>query len=122
MTSTEIVLSSGEQFTEPEVTAFEEQYLAVMQSLSEMTKQKKALEEQEKKVKEQLEKVMDEFGIKSVENQFLKIIRVAASAGKQTIDLDKMQKAEPKLFEELLADYPKTSGAKKAFIRFDVKK
>lgn len=119
--STEIVLVSGEQFTEQEIQAFEGQYLAVMQSLSAMTKQKKALEEQEKKIKEQLEKVMDEFGIKSVENEFLKIIRVAASAGKQTVDLDKMQKAEPKLFEDLLADYPKTSGAKKAFIRFDVK-
>lgn len=121
MPSTEIVLSSGEQFTESETKTFEKYYLAAMQSLSETIKQKKALEEQEKKVKEQLEKVMDEFGIKSVENQFLKIIKVAASAGKQTVDLDKMQKAEPDLFKELLADYPKTSGAKKAFIRFDVK-
>ncbi len=119
--STEIVLASGEQFTEQEIKVFEEQHLVVMQSLSEMTKQKKALEEQEKKVKAQLEKVMDEHGIKSVENQFLKITRIPASAGKQTVDLDKMQKEEPKLFEELLADYPKTSGAKKAFVRFDVK-
>ena len=119
--STEIVLASGEQFTEQETQVFEEQYLAVMSSLSAMTKQKKALEDQEKKVKEQLEKAMDEFGIKSVENQFLKITRVAASAGKQTVDLDKMQKKEPKLFEDLLADYPKISGAKKSFVRFDVK-
>lgn len=119
--STEIVLANGELFTEQEIQAFEEQYLAVMSSLSAMTKQKKALEDQEKKVKEQLEKVMDELGIKSVDNQFLKITRVAASAGKQTIDLDKMQKEEPKLFNELLSDYPKTSGAKKAFVRFDVK-
>lgn len=119
--STEITLASGEQFNEQEIKLFEEQYLVVMQSLSEMTKQKKALEEQEKKVKEQLEKVMDEYCIKAVENQFLKITRVAASAGKQTVDLDKMQTEEPKLYEELLADYPKTSGAKKAYIRFDVK-
>ncbi len=119
--STEIVLASGDRFTEQEIKVFEEQYLVVMQSLSNMTKQKKALEEQEKKVKGQLEKVMDEYCIKSVENQFLKITRVAASAGKQTIDLDKMQKEEPKLFNDLLADYPKTSGAKKSFVRFDVK-
>ena len=54
-------------------------------------------------------------------NQYLKIIRVAGSEGKQTIDLDTMEKKEPDLFKELLADYPKTTGAKKASVRFDVK-
>lgn len=119
--STEIVLASGEQFTEQEIQVFEEQYLAIMSSLAAMTKQKKVLEDQEKNVKEQLEKAMDEFGIKSVDNQYLKITRVAASKGTKTVDLVKMQKEEPELFEELIADYPKTSGAKKSFVRFDVK-
>lgn len=119
--STEIVYSDGVQSTEAENRLFERQYLAVMQSLSNLTKQKKTLEEQEKQIKDRLEKVMDALGIKSVENDLLKITRVAASAGKQTVDLDKLQKEEPKLFDDLLADYPKTTGAKKAFVRFDVK-
>ena len=65
--------------------------------------------------------IRDRYGIKSLDNQFVKIIRVAGSEGSQTVDLDKMKEAEPELFAELLADYPKTTGAKKASIRFDVK-
>lgn len=117
--STEIVLASGEQFTEQEVQAFEGQYLAVMSSLSAMIKQKKALEDQEKKVKEQLEKVMDEFGIKRVDNQFLKIVRVEGSKS-TSIDLKKLEDEEPDLYKDLLKDYPKTTS-RKGSIRFDVK-
>lgn len=118
MTS-EIALLNGEQFTKEELKVFEEQYLAAMQSLSNMTKQKKALEDQEKVIKEQLEKVMDAYGIKSVDNQFLKITRVAGSTS-TSVDLKKMEKEEPELYNELLSDYPKTT-TRKASIRFNVK-
>lgn len=121
MTTEIIALDESKGFTEGEITELEKQYLSVMKSLSETVKAKKKLEEDEKKVKKQLEQVMDEYGIKSIDNQYLKIIRVAGSEGKTTIDLDAMEKKEPDLFKELLADYPKTTGAKKASIRFDVK-
>ncbi len=121
MTTEIVALDESKGFTEGEITELEKQYLSVMKSLSETVKAKKKLEEDEKKVKKQLEQVMDEYGIKSIDNQYLKIIRVAGSEGKTTIDLDAMEKKEPDLFKELLADYPKTTGAKKASIRFDVK-
>ena len=119
--STEIALMNGEPFTQEELQVFENQYLAVFQNLAEVTKQKKVLEDQEKKVKSQLEKLMDEYGIKSLDNQFIKITRVAANPGKQTIDIDKLLEVEPELHAELLADYPKTTGAKKAYVKFNVK-
>jgi septal ring factor EnvC (AmiA/AmiB activator) len=120
--TTEIAMLEGkEDFTEEELSVFEQQYMSVMKNLSDMTKQKKKIEKQEKLIKANLGKVMDEYGIKSLDNQFLKIIRVAESKGKATVDLDKMQKEEPELFDELIKDYPKTAGAKKASIRFDVK-
>ena len=121
MTTDIALLEDKKQFTEAELQVFEEKYLSVMKDLADATIQKKRLEEQEKKFKGQLEKVMDEYGIKSIDNQFLKIIRVAGSDGKTTVDLDKMQKEEPELYQELLEDYPKTTGKKKASIRFDVK-
>ena len=40
-----------------------------------------------------------EYGIKSIDNQYLKIIRVAGSEGKTTIDLDAMEKKEPDLLK-----------------------
>lgn len=121
MTTEIAMLDEKKQFTEAELQVFEEQYLLVMQNLAEAVKAKKKLEADEKKFKEQLGKVMDEYGIKSVDNQFLKIIRVAGSEGSQTVDLTKMEKEEPELYADLLKDYPKTTGAKKASIRFDVK-
>lgn len=119
--ATEIALLDGNDFTAEELKVFEEQYLSVMKDLSDAVKAKKKLEDDEKKFKEQLGKVMDEYGIKSVDNQFLKIIRVAGSEGSQTVDLAKMQKEEPELYADLLKDYPKVTGAKKPSIRFDVK-
>ena len=116
-----VMLEGKKDFTAEELKVFEEQYLVVMKGLSDAVKAKKKLEADEKKFKEQLGKVMDEYGIKSIDNEFLKIIRVAGSEGSQTVDLDKMKTEEPELFAELLADYPKTTGAKKASIRFDVK-
>ena len=116
-----VMLEGKKDFTEAELKVFEEQYLAVMQNLADAVKKKKKIEADEKKFKEQLGKVMDEYGIKSLDNQFVKIIRVAGSEGSQTVDLDKMQKEEPELYADLLKDYPKIAGAKKASIRFDVK-
>ena len=116
---TEIALLNGEPFTTEELQVFENQHLAVFRNLAELTKQKKSLEDQEKKIKSQLEKLMDEYGIKSLENQFIKIIRVAGSTS-TSIDLKKMEEQEPDLFKDLLADYPKTT-TRKASVRFDVK-
>ena len=119
MMTTEIALLNGEPFTKEELQVFENQYLAVFQDLAEVTKQKKALEDQEKTTKAQLEKLMDEYGIKSLDNQFIKITRVAGSTS-TSIDLKKLESKEPDLFNELLADYPKTV-TRKASVRFDVK-
>lgn len=119
--TTEIALLNGEPFTKEELQVFENQYLAVFQNLAEVTKQKKALEDKEKAAKKQLEKLMDEYGINSIDNQFIKITRVAPSQGKQTIDVDKLAKEEPQLYKELCFDYPKVSGAKAGYVKFSVK-
>lgn len=119
--TTSLVPIEGQAFTQEEIAAFEQKYLEVCKNLSNMVKQKKQIEEQESKVKEQLAKVMDEFGIKSMDNAFIRFTRVAANPGKQTIDIDKMRNEEPELYAELLADYPKTTGAKKAYVKFETK-
>lgn len=119
--TTDIALLNGEQFSDQELQVFEEKYLAVMKDLADMAIQKKRLEDAEKKVKGQLEKVMDEYGIKSIDNQFLRITRVAGSEGTTVLDADALQKKEPELYAELLADYPKISGKKKGSVRFETK-
>ena len=84
-----------------------------MKKLSEMGLQKKKIEEEEKKIKSQLEKVMDEYGIKSIDNEFLRITKVLAST---YITLD-TKKIDPEIYEQL----PKKEVKRKASIRFDIK-
>ena len=102
-----------------EIQIFENQHLQVFKQLAEVTKTKKQLEDQEKKIKEHLEKAMDLYEIKSFENQYIKITRVNGSTS-TSVDLKSMEKEEPKLYAELLEDYPKVTTRKQS-IRFTVK-
>ncbi|WFD12241.1 MULTISPECIES: hypothetical protein [Clostridia] len=102
-----------------EVQVFEQQHMQVFQQLADITKQKKLIEDQEKKVKADLEKAMDAYGIKSIDNRFLKITRVNGSTS-TSIDLKALEKKEPKLYAELLEDYPKVTN-RKAYLTFKVK-
>ena len=118
---TSLVPLNGEAFTDEEVQVFETKYLMACEKLSAVVKQKKQLEEQEKEFKKQLGVAMDECGIKSLDNPFIKIIRVAGSSDSVSIDLKAMEQKEPDLYKELLQDYPKVTKGKSASVRFDVK-
>lgn len=105
--------------TENQVTVFEQQHLAVFQQLAGISRSKKQLELQEKKLKEELEKAMDEYEVKSIDNQFIKITRVAASSS-TSVDLKALEEKEPELHKELLEDYPKVTN-RKSYVMFKVK-
>ncbi|MCQ6288092.1 MULTISPECIES: hypothetical protein [Bacillus cereus group] len=102
-----------------EVQAFENKHLAIMTAIAIHTQQEKALAEKSKEMKAELEKAMDEHGIKSIDNDLIKITRVDESKTK-SIDTKKLKDKEPKLYGELLEDYPKTS-VRKAHVKFVVK-
>lgn len=102
-----------------EVTPFENDYMVVMEQYQHLTKAEKAIAEQVKNLKVKLEQAMDEYNIKSIDNEFLKITRVEPSES-TSIDIKKMKEKEPDLHEELLADYPKVTK-RKAYVRFTVK-
>ena len=109
----------GSDFTQQEIEVFESQHLALLQNLANLVKSKKSLDEQEKTIKGQLELLMDEYCIKSLDCEYMKIGRVEATES-TTIDLDALKAREPELYEELLADYPKTTK-RKAYVAFKVK-
>lgn len=87
--------------------------------LSELKKEQDRLAEIEKNVKAEIEKAMDDNDIVSVKNDYVSITRVAESTS-TSIDLKALQDREPKLYEDLIADYPKVTN-KKAYIRIAVK-
>ena len=112
---------NDKDFESKEIALFENQYLAAMKKLAEMTKAKTKLEAEEKTVKAKLQKAMDEYGIKSIDNAVITITRVAAGADKITIDLEAFAEQEPETYADLIKDYPKTVKGKAAYVAFKVK-
>lgn len=102
-----------------EVQVFEQQNLVAFQKLAEFKKVKEAMEQQEAKIKADLEKAMQEHGIKSFSNDYVTLSFIEASSS-ESIDLKAFKEKEPKLYDELLADYKKVTN-KKAYVRITVK-
>lgn len=102
-----------------EVKEFENKYLQTMIQISILEKQSKDLVEQAKKVKADLEIAMDQHDIKSIDNDYIKVTRVAGSTS-ESIDLKQLEAEEPKLYKELLKDYTKVTN-RKAHVKISVK-
>jgi len=102
-----------------ELTVFENKYMAVMANIALLEKQVKEITEKQKSLKAELEAAMDEYNIKSIDNEYLKITRVAESTS-TSIDLKALQKKEQALYRELLEDYPKVT-VRKAYVKITVK-
>lgn len=117
-----IIGANETPFNEAEIALFDSQYMGLMGQLAAFATEKKRLEELEKKVKGQLEAIMDEHDIKSIDNRFLTITRVAAGADSVTVDLKAFEAREPEEYAALLKDYPKTVKGKAGYVRFTVKK
>lgn len=101
------------------ITKFENDYLVAFKQLAEVVRQKRQAEKNEKQLKEELENAMQKYGITSIDNEFIKITQVEASES-TTVDLTKLKKKEPELYEDLERDYTKISK-RKAYLRFTIK-
>lgn len=89
--------------------------LTVMKEIAAINSQKKMLEEQEKKVRMTLEAAMDQYGIKSFDNDILKVTYVAPTT-KTSVDSAKLKKEYPEIFKKC----SKTSDVKGS-VRITVK-
>lgn len=87
----------------------------VLKTITDITVQKKKLEEQEKLMKEKLKEAMEQHGIKSFENEYVKFVYVAPTT-KTTIDSTRLKKEHPDIAKE----YSKTSNVS-ASVRITVK-
>lgn len=104
---------------ENEMTAFENNHLAIMANYALLETQIKTYKEQQTKLKTELEQAMEKFDIKSIDNDYLKITRVAPTT-RTGLDLKAFEKEEPEEYAALLEDYPKITEVK-ASLRITVK-
>lgn len=104
---------------ENQLAEFNRGNIAKFKELSQLKRQTDALVAREKEIKAELEAAMDQHKIISIDNDFIKVTRIAESST-TSIDVKTLEKKENGLYEELLADYPKVSK-RKAYVRFTVK-
>lgn len=116
-----VPIKDTEQFTTEEIQVVEEKTLAKIKELADMTKQMKSLEKTIGSVKKDLEKMMNQYQVKSMDCPYIKFTRVDAGEDKEVLDVDALEKNEPELYAELLADYHKTKKGKSAYVTFSVK-
>ena len=98
-----------------DLALFQNKAMMVMQTIVNLNRQKKILEDRDKAVREELQKAMDEFGIKQFENDLLKVTYVEPTT-RTTIDSARLKKELPAVAEK----YSKVSQVKGS-VRIDVK-
>lgn len=82
-----------------EIVAFESDAAAIIQAIANIASTKKALDEQEKEMRKKLEETMDLYGIKSFENELIKITYVEPTT-RTSVDSAKLKKKYPDVFTE----------------------
>lgn len=87
---------------------FENKYLQDFKQLRLLEEEKKNLEYLSKQAKEKILQEMLKAGVKSIDNDFIKVM-VTNPSEVVSIDLKEFQKKEPVAYAELLEDYPKVT-------------
>lgn len=101
--------------TETSLQVFKSSAAVVIKTITDIVTQKKALEDQEKLMKEKLQTAMEQFGIKSFDNEVLKVTYIAESV-RNSVDSAKLKKNYP----DIAAECNKSSNVK-AFVKVEVK-
>lgn len=98
-----------------ELVQFQSAVPEVIQNITNLVVMKKQLEDQEKQLKQDLVKAMEAHGVKSFENDLIKMVYVAPTT-RSTIDSTRLKKDHP----DIVQQYTKTSDVS-ASVRITVK-
>lgn len=93
------------EITESDIVAFQSAIPGTLQKITNLFEMKKQMDEQEKMLKAELLKAMEMHGIKSFENDRIKMTYVAPTT-RTTLDTKRLKKDHPDIMEE----YGKTSN------------
>jgi len=98
-----------------DLAVFETKQAAIIKNISDVVTAKKKLDEEEKKLKETLKVAMEQYSIKSFDNDVLKINYIAATTA-TTVDSKKLKEKYP----DIASECSKTSN-KSAYVKITVK-
>ena len=96
-----------------DISLFNNNYMATMQRYADLESTIKELTETKDKVRAEIQRAMEDYNIRSIENDILKITLVAPSVS-TTIDTKALRMRDPDTYEDLLDEYPKTIERKQS--------
>lgn len=103
------------EVNETGLTVDQEKQIATMKLIATVVNQKKQLEEREKTLKEKLKESMEKYGIKSFDNDMLKVTYIAATT-QNKFDSAKFKKEHP----DICKQYEKSVSVS-SYIKVEVK-
>ena len=92
---------------------FSDKYLATMQRYADLETTIKELEDTKKKVRAEIQEAMEFYGVRSFENEILKLTLVAPSVS-TTIDTSALRISDPDTYDKLIEVYPKKTERKQS--------
>ena len=93
--------------------AFSDKYISTIQRYADLEATIKELEDTKKKVRKEIQEAMEFYGIRSFDNDILKLTLVAPSVS-TTIDTSALRVSDPDTYDELMEKYPKTVERKQS--------
>lgn len=105
--------------SENAITVFNNNYMATMQRYADLEQTIKDLDATKKKVRAELQRAMEDYGIRSIENDICKIT-VVAESDSITIDTSALRISKPDVYDDLVDAFPKHMH-KNAFLRVTIK-
>ena len=92
---------------------FNDKYTTTMQRYADLENTIKELEDTKKKVRAEIQEAMEFYGIRSFENEILKLTLVAPSVS-TTIDTSALRISDPDTYDKLIEVYPKKTERKQS--------
>jgi predicted phage-related endonuclease len=87
------------EVNQSEITAFQTQVPDTLKKITDLVKLKKQLDDQEKELKVTIQRAMERYGVKSFENDWIKMVYVAPTS-RETVDTKTLKKHHPDLVEQ----------------------
>ena len=102
-----------------DIALFNNNYMATMQRYADLETTIKELTETKDKVRAEIQRAMEDYNIRSIDNDIVKLTLVAPSVS-ITIDTKALRISDPDTYEDLLDKYPKTT-ARRQSLRVTIK-
>lgn len=103
-----------------ELQLFEEKNISLFDGLNTISKGIETLKAKEDEIKAKIKDAMDQYNIKSFENDLVKITRVKHSES-TSLDVKKLKDEDEELYQDLMNSYKKVTK-RKGYIRITPKK